>query len=464
MISDKFLPEKLSLTANMKRENIPVGQDKPYYARINKASVSGFQRKARQSVQISIIIPSLNQGRTIETAIRSILDQGLENLEIIVADGGSTDGTLPILERLFLEIGSRITWISEQDHGPAHAINKAIAMSTGSIVAWLNADDRYAHGAIAVALRHLEGHPDCLMLYGRAMHIDETGEVLDEVRTSPAETAIEAFRDACFISQPAVFLRRALFTHVGLLDEGMSASYAFEFWLRVFKDYQSRVAYLSTVLAYSRQDAMPNADAIVRHRRRALECTKALGAHLGSASPAWLLGYFDALFEQYPFIAMQNSAIEDCLALLEECSDAFSEADARALHAAVRSDARFRVAHPDAYITIASDGWAGSFGILRVRYAGRKWTSLRLVCRHAPPTPRPLIIKFLSPWGTQPEIEISRPGIFEIDLPLPEHAVSPSYLSIPFIAETSFVPSEEAGADSDDSRELSFIVERLELR
>lgn len=444
----------------MKRENILIGQDKPHYARINKASVSGFKKSVRQSVQVSIIIPSLNQGGTIEAAIRSILDQGIDSLEIIVADGGSTDGTLPILERLFLEVGSRIAWISEKDHGPAHAINKAIAMSKGSIVAWLNADDQYADSAIGYAIRYFASHPDCLMLYGRAQHFEEAGNVLDDFPTLPADTPISAFRDTCFISQPAVFLRRAVFGHVGHLDETLSAAYALDFWLRIFKDYQHRVGYLPTVLAYSRRNAI--AGSVARHRGVALESTKALGTHLGSASPAWLLAYFDALFEQYPFVALEGSAIEDCIALLEECRDAFSEADARKLHEAVRTDARFRVAHPDAYITIAADGWAGAAGFLRVRYAGRKWTSLRLLCRHAPPTPRPLTIEILSPWETQPAIEIVRPGAFEIELPLPEHAGSASYLSIPFIAETSFVPGDET--ESSDNRELSFIVEKLELR
>lgn len=83
---------------------------------------------------ISIITPSLNQARYIERTICSVLEQDYPNLEYIVVDGGSTDGTVEILKKY----GSRLTWISEKDAGQSDAINKGMRMATGDVIAYLN--------------------------------------------------------------------------------------------------------------------------------------------------------------------------------------------------------------------------------------------------------------------------------------------------------------------------------------
>ncbi len=97
--------------------------------------------------KISVITPSLNQGKFVERCIQSVLNQAYPNFEHIIIDGGSSDETLETLNQY-----PHLKWVSESDKGQAHAINKGIAMAEGEILAWLNSDDAYTVGAfVAVA-------------------------------------------------------------------------------------------------------------------------------------------------------------------------------------------------------------------------------------------------------------------------------------------------------------------------
>ena len=85
-------------------------------------------------MQFSIVMPSLNQKNYIERAIQSILTQGRDDVEIVVTDGGSTDGTQTILKLYEEELGGRFRWSSSPDQGPADAVNKALQKARGSII------------------------------------------------------------------------------------------------------------------------------------------------------------------------------------------------------------------------------------------------------------------------------------------------------------------------------------------
>jgi glycosyltransferase involved in cell wall biosynthesis len=108
-------------------------------------------------LRVSVVMPSFNQGRFVERAIRSVLSQNYPRLEFLVFDGGSTDATPGILQRY----APAVRWVSEPDRGQSHAINKGLALADGDVIAWLNADDLYAPGALAavgaqdVHLRHV---------------------------------------------------------------------------------------------------------------------------------------------------------------------------------------------------------------------------------------------------------------------------------------------------------------------
>src|SRR5262249_52247597 len=114
--------------------------------------------------RISIVTPSYNQGQFIEETIRSVVLQGYPNLEYIVMDGGSKDGTLNILRKYEDAIDF---WISAPDKGQAAAINKGIATASGEILAWLNSDDTYELGVLSAVAKTFQQHPDADVVSGR---------------------------------------------------------------------------------------------------------------------------------------------------------------------------------------------------------------------------------------------------------------------------------------------------------
>lgn len=102
-----------------------------------------------QSPKISIVTPSFNQVQYIEGTINSVLNQGYPNLEYIIIDGGSTDGSKEIIQKYQQHL---TYWVSEPDNGQYDAINKGFSKSTGEIMAWINSDDRYSTNAFSIVL------------------------------------------------------------------------------------------------------------------------------------------------------------------------------------------------------------------------------------------------------------------------------------------------------------------------
>lgn len=125
-------------------------------------------------IKISILTPSFNSARYIERAINSVLDQNYSNFEHIIVDGGSTDGTVEILNKY-----KHLKWISEKDKGQSDAMNKAFMISSGGIISYLNADDYYERSIFSTISDYFISNPKCEMLVGTIqMHLID-GTTLD---------------------------------------------------------------------------------------------------------------------------------------------------------------------------------------------------------------------------------------------------------------------------------------------
>lgn len=180
------------------------------------------------SLKFSIVTPSFNQAEYIEETIQSIHAQGYPDLEHLVIDGGSTDGTLEILKRS--EHG--LHWISEPDEGQANAINKGFKRATGDIIAWLNSDDIYLPGTLRRVADFFARRPEVDVVYGDYYLIDHQGAVLLRKKEIPFDYNILLY-GLDYISQPATFFRRHVLDRVGYLDETLHYGLDWEYWLRI---------------------------------------------------------------------------------------------------------------------------------------------------------------------------------------------------------------------------------------
>jgi glycosyltransferase involved in cell wall biosynthesis len=186
-------------------------------------------------VRITLVTPTLNQSRFIERTLRSVLDQrGAFELEYLVQDGGSTDGTLDILRRQ----EDRLAWRSEPDAGQADALNRAFRRATGDVVGWLNSDDLLLPGALDRVARAFEQDPAAVWLHGGCEIVDEADRPIRRwIARYKAHRCRRYSRRSLllenYVSQMTVFWRREALAAAGFLDPTLHLSFDYEYWLRL---------------------------------------------------------------------------------------------------------------------------------------------------------------------------------------------------------------------------------------
>lgn len=192
-------------------------------------------------MKISILTPNYNGARWLARCMDSVLSQQLapgDELEYIVLDGGSSDGSMTVA---WTRRGRLAAIVSEKDRGPADALNKGFRRATGDLIGWLNADDAYRPGALAAALAAAKAHPAAGFFFGRCRIVDEKGR---EIRGFPT-----LVKNACFpfssrfliqcinyVSQPASWFRRsALDAAGGRLRTDFKAAFDYDLTLRLWR-------------------------------------------------------------------------------------------------------------------------------------------------------------------------------------------------------------------------------------
>jgi glycosyltransferase involved in cell wall biosynthesis len=159
-----------------------------------------------QYPKISIVTPSYNQAAFLEETILSVLNQRYPNLEYLIIDGGSTDGSVEIIKRYEKHLAY---WVSEKDRGQVHAINKGLDLITGDIAAYLNSDDVYLPGALKAVGDYFSRNRDCMWVCGDTLMFGEENETY-LVSTVIPKSAAHCLSWAYKAPQPGMFWERKL--------------------------------------------------------------------------------------------------------------------------------------------------------------------------------------------------------------------------------------------------------------
>lgn len=161
---------------------------------------------------LSIVTISFNQAEYLEECIRSVLDQKTDEVEYIVVDPGSSDGSREIIER---HAGAIDRIVYDKDEGPADGLNNGFAEATGEYCGYINADDRFLPGAFQFILGYFVEHPDADVVGGAVRIIDREGKASPRKRTSDLFSLKDYAAGVCTICQQATFFRRSCFEKAG---------------------------------------------------------------------------------------------------------------------------------------------------------------------------------------------------------------------------------------------------------
>jgi len=212
--------------------------------------------------RISVVVPSYNQAAFLPAALDSLLGQQYPDLEILVMDGGSTDGSADVLRAYAPQLTA---WVSESDRGQSHAINKGMTQATGDVLTWLNSDDLLLPGALQAVGEIFAAFPRVQWLTGQPANLGADGAL----RHFPMKTARWRGvirrgwyhgRALGFIRQEGTFWRRALWEQAGgQVDEARHYTMDYDLWRR-FARYAPLVAVDQTLAAFREHPAQKTAD------------------------------------------------------------------------------------------------------------------------------------------------------------------------------------------------------------
>jgi glycosyltransferase involved in cell wall biosynthesis len=216
--------------------------------------------------RITVVTPSYNQAHFLEATIRSVVEQGYPNLEYIIMDGGSTDGSTDVIRRYesFLSY-----WTSERDGGPANAINKGLSRATGSILAYLNSDDVYLPGTLDKIAAAFGSNPGASVAFGNTYWIDREGKVLAEKRQTPF-SKVGYFYGGADLQQPSTFWTKDLYERSGGLDPTFRAAFDTDLFFR-FVDLGAKFHYVPAFLASFRIHSEQISDVMLASARKELD-------------------------------------------------------------------------------------------------------------------------------------------------------------------------------------------------
>lgn len=194
--------------------------------------------------KISIVTPSYNQAQFLEKTILSVLNQNYPNLEYIIIDGDSKDGSVKIVKKYEKYL---TYWVSEKDNGQADAINKGFQKSSGEILAWLNADDLSLPGTLFKVKDNFQKYRENNFIYGHSLLIDKEDNIMRACYTIPQTYHSYIYDRGGNIFQGTVFWKRDIFYKYGGLDSKLYFALEYKLFDNFFK--HERGFFLNDILA-----------------------------------------------------------------------------------------------------------------------------------------------------------------------------------------------------------------------
>jgi|ERR1035437_78410 glycosyltransferase involved in cell wall biosynthesis len=194
----------------------------------------------------SVITPSYNQAAFLESCILSVLSQDYRNIEYLIIDGGSSDGSLEIIKKYENHLSY---WVSERDQGQADAINKGLLKATGEFICWVNSDDLIYPDFISSRLKQFQHHPDIDMIYG---DVDEGPDPDNSWLRKGKQTSFLSMLKTLNvpIPQQSAIWKRNVLEETGLLDSKWHVLLDMDYFIRIAKNH--RILYIPGALAFFR--------------------------------------------------------------------------------------------------------------------------------------------------------------------------------------------------------------------
>ncbi len=180
--------------------------------------------------RITIVTPSFNQAKYLPETIESVLKQDYPNLEYIIIDGGSTDGSVDVIKRYERHLAY---WVSEKDSGQSEAINKGFARSTGELFNWINSDDILFPGALHCIAQAFVKHRDAAFIVGDNARGDANGEII-RISAAPSLSSMAPAKWALWVAQQSTFIASEMVERVGGLREDLHCVMDAELYYRIF--------------------------------------------------------------------------------------------------------------------------------------------------------------------------------------------------------------------------------------
>lgn len=195
---------------------------------------------------VSIVLPTHNRSSLVKKAIQSVLDQTYTNLELIVVDDGSTDDTQVAISKIS---DSRLIYIYQKKSGRSEARNRAIRVSRGEFIGFLDSDDLFYSNKLELQVKYFKKNPHCKMLYTAANCIDQQGKTLKfkfVAKKSGNLYSQISFMKPLTIALPTVMVRKEIFGEVGLFDSSMDRFEDIDLWRRISKRYRINALNIDT--------------------------------------------------------------------------------------------------------------------------------------------------------------------------------------------------------------------------